>query len=109
MSPFGKIVTIGIALVTGTSLLTGVTTAYMLRSTVPADNMVATSATAPVPRAPATRVVPAVSRTSVDAPRAGTAPGESPSLEPSVRCSGLASARPGALSRTAARAPARAP
>jgi hypothetical protein len=69
MSPFGKIVTIGIALVTGTSLLTGVTTAYMLRSTVPADNMVATSATAPVPRAPATRVVPAVSRTSVDTPR----------------------------------------
>src|SRR5881396_1033070 len=69
MSPFGKIVTIGIALVTGTSLLTGVTTAYMLRSTVPADNMVATSATAPVPRASATRVVPAVSRTSVDTPR----------------------------------------
>src|SRR4029453_13671918 len=69
MSPFGKIVTIGIALVTGTSLLTGVTTAYMLRSTVPADNMVATSATAPVQRAPATRVVPAVSRTSVDTPR----------------------------------------
>ena len=68
MSPFGKIVTIGIALITGTSLLTGVTTAYMLRSTVPADNMVA-SATAPVPRAPATRVVPAVSRTSVDTPR----------------------------------------
>jgi len=69
MSPFGKIVTIGIALVTGTSLITGVTTAYMLRSTVPADNMVATSATAPVQRAPATRVVPAMSRTSVDTPR----------------------------------------
>ena len=73
MTPFGKIVTIGIALVTGTSLLTGVTTAYMLRSTVPADSMVATSATPPVQRAPAvgaTRVVPAVSRATVDTPRA---------------------------------------
>jgi hypothetical protein len=73
MSPFGKIVTIGIALVTGTSLLTGVTTAYMLRSVTPADTLVAPSATAPVYRAPAAvagRAVPAVSRTTADTPRA---------------------------------------
>jgi hypothetical protein len=72
MSPFGKIVTIGIALVTGTSLLTGITTAYMLRPAAPADTMAATPATALVHRAPAVvaaRVVPAVSRTT-DTPRA---------------------------------------
>ncbi len=73
MSPFGKIVTIGIALVTGTAFLTGVTTAYMLRPAAPADTMTATYAPTPVRRAPAVvapRVVPAVSRTTVEAPRA---------------------------------------
>ena len=73
MNPFGKIVTIGIALVTGTGVLTGVTTAYMLRPAAPADTMAATSATAPIHRAPAVvaaRVGPAVSRTTADTPRA---------------------------------------
>jgi hypothetical protein len=73
MSPRGKIVTIGTALVMGTSVLTGVTTAYVLRPAAPADSMAATSATAPVHRGPAiaaARVVPAVSRTTVDTPRA---------------------------------------
>ncbi len=53
MSPFGKIVTIGIALVTGTAFLTGVTTAYMLRPAASADTMTATYAPTPVRRAPA--------------------------------------------------------
>jgi len=73
MSPFGKIVTIGIALVTGTAFLTGVTTAYMLRPAASADTMTATYAPTPVRRAPAvvaSRVVPAVSRATVEAPRA---------------------------------------
>src|ERR1700682_4572330 len=43
MSPLGKIVTIGIALVTGTSLLTGITTAYMLRPAATTETMAATS------------------------------------------------------------------
>jgi hypothetical protein len=73
MSPLGKIVMSGIALVTGTSLLTGITTAYMLRPAAPTDTMPATSATVPVHRATAVvaaRVVPAVSRTTADTPRA---------------------------------------
>jgi len=73
MNPFGKIVTIAIALVTGTALLTGVTTAYMLRPAAPADTMTATYAPTPVRRAPAVvapRVVPASSRATVAAPRA---------------------------------------
>jgi hypothetical protein len=73
MNPFGKIVTIAIALVTGTALLTGVTTAYMLRPAAPADTMTTTYAPTPVRRAPAVvapRVVPAPSRATVDAPRA---------------------------------------
>ncbi len=72
MSPFGKIVTIGIALVTGTAFLTGVTTAYMLRPAAPADTMTATYAPTPVRRAPAVvapRVVPASTRATVEAPR----------------------------------------
>ena len=73
MNPFGKIVTIGIALVTGTAFLTGVTTAYMLRPAAPADTMTATYAPTAVRRAPAMvapRVVPVSSRAAVEAPRA---------------------------------------
>src|SRR5712692_3119042 len=72
MSPLGKIVTTGIALVTGTSLLTGVTTAYMLRPATPADTMTATYAPTPVRRAPAVvapRVKPVASRATVYTPR----------------------------------------
>jgi hypothetical protein len=72
MSPFGKIVTIGVALVTGTAFLTGVTTAYILRPGTPADTMTATSAQTPVRRAPAvvaSRVVPASTRATVEEPR----------------------------------------
>src|SRR5713101_4429386 len=72
MSPFGKIVTTGIALVTGTSLLTGVTTAYMLRPAAPADTMTATYAPTAVRRAPAVvapRVTPVASRATVYTPR----------------------------------------
>jgi hypothetical protein len=75
MNSLGKIVTAGIAVVTGTSLLTGVTTAYILRSEAPAAPMTAATYTpTPVHRAaPAVmgaRVVPAVSRTTADTPRA---------------------------------------
>jgi hypothetical protein len=75
MSPFGKLVTTGIALVTGTALLTGVTTAYMVRPTAPADSMTATYAAAPVRHAAVVvprRVTPAASRTTwdTDTPRA---------------------------------------
>jgi hypothetical protein len=72
MSPLGKIVTTGIALVTGTSLLTGVTTAYMLRPAAPADTMTATYAPTPMRRVPAVvapRVTPVASRATVDTPR----------------------------------------
>ena len=88
MSPFGKIVTIGIALVTGTAFLTGVTTAYMLRPAAPADTMTATYAPTPVRRAPAVvapRVVPAVSRATVEAPRADRSRGCLPD-DRSVSC-----------------------
>src|SRR6266852_7003315 len=73
MSPLGKIVTVGITLVTGTSLLTGVTTAYMLRPAAPADSMTATYAPTPVRRAPAVvapRVTPVASHATVYTPRA---------------------------------------
>ena len=69
MSPFGKIVTTMIALVTGTSLLTGVTTAYMLRPAGPTNTMTATYATPPVRRVPAAvapRVAPTLSRATAD-------------------------------------------
>ena len=69
MSPFGKIVTTIIALVTGTSLLTGVTTAYMLRPGVPTETMTASYATPPVHRTPAVgapRVAPTVGRATAD-------------------------------------------
>ena len=72
MSPLGKFVTAGIAVVTGTSLLTGVTTAYILRPPAPAAPMTTAYATTPVRRAPASvsaRVVPAVNRTSANTPR----------------------------------------
>ena len=107
MSPFGKIVTTMIALVTGTSLLTGVTTAYMLRPAGPTDTMTATYATPPVRRVPAAvapRVAPTASRATVDtnvaSPVATTA---------SVGCSEPASARPAAPSPMAAQARARVP
>jgi hypothetical protein len=73
MSPLGKIVTAGIAVVTGTSLLTGVTTAYILRPPVPAAPMTATYASTPLHQPPAGaagRVVPAVTRTTPNTPRA---------------------------------------
>src|SRR5438093_10590807 len=69
MSPFGKIVTTIIALVTGTSLLTGVTTAYMLRPGVPTETMTASYATPPIRRTPAVvapRVAPTVGRATAD-------------------------------------------
>jgi hypothetical protein len=43
MRPLGKIITAGVAIVMGTSLLTGVTTAYMLRPAPPAQSMTAAS------------------------------------------------------------------
>ena len=72
MISLGKIVTAGIALVTGTALLTGVTTAYILRPQAPAAPMTETYTSTPVPRAAMTaaRVVPAVSRTTAPTPRA---------------------------------------
>jgi hypothetical protein len=73
MTPLGKIVTAGIAVVTGTSLLTGVTTAYILRPPAPAAPVTTTYAATPARRAPegvAARVVPAVNRTTANTPRA---------------------------------------
>lgn len=73
MNPLGKIITVGVAVVTGTSLLTGVTTAYMLRPGAPPAPMTATYTTTPVRRAPAVaaaRVIPAVNRTTSNTPRA---------------------------------------
>ena len=73
MRPLGKIITAGVAAVVGTSLLTGVTTAYMLRPAAPAQSMTATYATLPVHRTPAVvaaHVVPAVARTTANTPRA---------------------------------------
>ena len=72
MNPLGKIVTAGIAVVAGTSLLTGVTTAYILSPPAPAP-MTTTFTPAPVRRAPegvtarvapAARVVPVASTSS---------------------------------------------
>ena len=71
MSPLGKLATTAIALVTGTALLTGATTAYMLRPASPdSPSAIAAEASTVAPRAAAVqrRVVPAVSRTSVPAP-----------------------------------------
>ncbi|HTI53417.1 MAG TPA: hypothetical protein VMC04_04245 [Verrucomicrobiae bacterium] len=73
MRPLGKIITVGVAVVVGTSLLTGVTTAYMLRSPSPAQSMAASYATPSVGRTPAVvaaHVTPAVARTTVNTPRA---------------------------------------
>src|SRR5258706_6830605 len=78
MNPLGKIVTAGIAVVTGTALLTGVTTAYVLRSASPVESspvqsMTSAYATAPGRRAPAMlagRVAPSVARTTPNPPRA---------------------------------------
>ena len=73
MNPLGKIVTAGIALIAGTSLLTGVTTAYVLRPAAPAESLNASYAMAPERRAPVAapapavtpaRVIPAVNRTT---------------------------------------------
>ena len=51
MSPFGKLITSGIALVAATSLLTGVTTAYMLRPSMSSpEPAAATTYAAPAPR-----------------------------------------------------------
>jgi hypothetical protein len=73
MRPLGKIITVGVAVAMGTSLLTGVTTAYMLRSPAAAQSTAATYATTPVGRTPAVseaRVMPAVARTTASTPRA---------------------------------------
>lgn len=73
MISLGKIVTAGIALVTGTALLTGVTTAYMLRPQAPAAPMTETYSTPQILRTSAAmtaRAVPAVSRTTAPRPRA---------------------------------------
>jgi hypothetical protein len=73
MRPLGKIVTVGAAVAMCTSLLTGVTTAYMLRSPSPVQSMAASYATIPVRRTPtvvAAHVVPAVARTTANTPRA---------------------------------------
>lgn len=72
MTPLGKIVTAGIAVVASTSLLTGVTTAYILRPSAPAERVTATLATPPARHAPAVaaRVIPAVNRATPDTPRA---------------------------------------
>jgi hypothetical protein len=74
MITLGKIVTAGIGLVTGTALLTGVTTAYILRPQAPSAPPTETYTTTPVPRASAAmtaaRVVPAVSRPTANPPRA---------------------------------------
>jgi hypothetical protein len=72
MRPLSKIITVGVAVVMGTSLLTGVTTAYMLRSPSPAQSMAASYATTPVGRTPAVvaaHVMPAVARTTANTPR----------------------------------------
>jgi len=72
MRPLSKIITVGVAVAMGTSLLTGVTTAYMLRSPSPAQSMTASNATTPVGRTPAVvaaHVVPAVARTTANTPR----------------------------------------
>ena len=72
MRPLSKIITVGVAVVLGTSLLTGVTTAYMLRSPSPAHSMAASYATTPVGRTPAVvaaHVMPAVARTTANTPR----------------------------------------
>ena len=72
MRPLSKIITVGVAVAMGTSLLTGVTTAYMLRSPSPAQSMTASYATTPVGRTPAVvaaHVVPAVARTTANTPR----------------------------------------
>lgn len=71
MTRLGKLVTAGIGVIASTSLLTGATTAYILRPTTPAESLPAASVQAPVRRmaAAAPRVVPAVSRSTATAPR----------------------------------------
>ena len=70
MNSLGRIVTAGVGLATAASLLTGVTTAYVLRPAAPTAAMAATSVPPVVRPAPVTaRVVPAVSRPAASAPR----------------------------------------
>jgi len=124
MRPLSKIITVGVAVAMGTSLLTGVTTAYMLRSPSPAQSMTASYATTPVGRTPAVvaaHVVPAVARTTANTPRfrlparphnaplGVIAPGVSPSRGPSVDSSARASAPPAAPLPTAGQVRVRAP
>ena len=71
MKPLGRIVTAGVGIATAASLLTAVTTAYMIRPAAPTAAMAATPVPAVVRSAPVTaRVVPAVSRTVASAPQA---------------------------------------
>jgi hypothetical protein len=98
MRPLGRIVTAGIGAATAASLLTGVTTAYMLRPVTPAAAMADTSVpplVRPAP-APVARVVPAVNRASVSTPRAIPV-----AATPSSQCAGSDRAwriaKPGAI------------
>jgi hypothetical protein len=71
MNSLGRIVTAGIGVATAASLLTGVTTAYVLRPAAPAAAMAATSVPPVVrPAPPTARVVPAVNRPAATTPRA---------------------------------------
>ena len=104
MSPFGKLVTAGIALIAGTSLLTGVTTAYMLRpSAVPTESSASMAYAAPVPpapRAPAPaprRLAAAASPSTWEAPRPTRVSATVPSDCASGSDRAVNIAKPGAL------------
>jgi hypothetical protein len=101
MSPFGKLVTAGIALVAGSSLLTGVTTAYMLRpSTSSTEPTASTAYAAPAPRAmtlaprPVTR---AASPATWEAPRPTRVSTVAPNDCATGRDRAVSIAKPGAL------------
>lgn len=73
MSPLGRIVTAGITVATAASLLTGVTTAYMLRpaaAVTPTTASFAESTVRPASSPMTARVVPAVNRSVASTPRA---------------------------------------
>jgi hypothetical protein len=72
MSPFGKLVTTSIALVTGTALLTGVTTAYMMRPAGPVEPTTAAYAATPAPHTSVAprRLSAVASRPALATPRA---------------------------------------
>ena len=99
MNSLGRIVTAGIAVASAASLLTGVTTAYMLRPAAPAAAMAATSVppvVRPAPPPVTARVVPAVNRTAASTPRtipvAATSSSQCPGSDRAWRI-----AKPGAI------------